>query len=291
MENLLVMPKSIDFDYIEEIDGVIVGLKDYAVAVKLELSVTEILKLKERIGAKKLFVVINKNLFNKEIPYIEEVLEKLENKVEGVFFYDLAILSICQRKKLSLPLVWNQTHMVTNYNTCNYYYKEGVKYASLSLEITALEMKEIKEQSSIEPIVYVFGRNTVAHSKRKLLTNYFKHYKKEKENSTYKIKERVSQSDYDVYEDKNGTTIVRDEILNGVQALYDLKKAGISYFILDEVVDRESFKEIIACYRQCLLDKDEKDKEKNVKRVEEITGSNYEGFFYKKTVYKVKKNG
>ena len=268
MENLLVMPKSIDFDYIEEIDGVIVGLKDYAIAVNLELSVTEILKLKERIGAKKLFVVINKNLFNKEIPYIEEVLEKLENK-----------------------LVWNQTHMVTNYNTCNYYYKEGVKYASLSLEITALEMKEIKEQSSIEPIVYVFGRNTVAHSKRKLLTNYFKHYKKEKENSTYKIKERVSQSDYDVHEDKNGTTIVRDEILNGVQALYDLKKAGISYFVLDEVVDRESFKEIIACYRQCLLDKDEKDKEKNVKKVEEITGSSYEGFFYKKTVYKVKKNG
>lgn len=290
MSNLLVMPRSLSINYIDKIEGIIVGLKDYSIHVNLELDLDEIVSLKEKYNDKLLFVVINKNLTNEDIHYMEEVLKKLNKIVTGIFFYDLAILSIKKRLNLDIDLVWNQTHMVTNYNTCNYYYNEGVKYANISLEITVEEMCEIKEKSAIIPMVYVFGRNVVAHSKRSLVSNYFKHYKKIKDKDEYLITEKVTGRDYLVKEKKLGTTIVNNDLLNGIRAVYDLKSCGFDYFILDEVVDNEIFMQVIDCYKQALEDKSGNLKEKNVKRLEEIIHSDYEGFFYKKTIYKVKNN-
>lgn len=290
MSNLLVMPRSLSINYIDKIEGIIVGLKDYSIHVNLELDLDEIVSLKEKYNDKLLFVVINKNLTNEDVHYMEEVLKKLNKVVTGIFFYDLAILSIKKRLNLDIDLVWNQTHMVTNYNTCNYYYNEGVKYANLSLEITVEEMCEIKEKSTIIPMVYVFGRNVVAHSKRSLVSNYFNHYKKIKDKDEYLITEKVTGKEYLVKEKNLGTTIVNNDLLNGIRAIYDLKSCGFDYFILDEVVDNEIFMQVIDCYKQALEDKSGKLKEKNVKRLEEIIHSDYEGFFYKKTIYKVKNN-
>lgn len=290
MSNLLVMPRSLSINYIDKIEGIIVGLKDYSIHVNLELDLDEIVSLKDKYNDKLLFVVINKNLTNEDVHYMEEVLKKLNKVVTGIFFYDLAILSIKKRLNLDIDLVWNQTHMVTNYNTCNYYYNEGVKYANLSLEITVEEMCEIKEKSTIIPMVYVFGRNVVAHSKRSLVSNYFNHYKKIKDKDEYLITEKVTGKEYLVKEKNLGTTIVNNDLLNGIRAIYDLKSCGFDYFILDEVVDNEIFMQVIDCYKQALEDKSGNLKEKNVKRLEEIIHSDYEGFFYKKTIYKVKNN-
>ena len=292
MGHLLVMPKTKDIKYIDKIDGIIVGLKDYSIHSSLVLSLDEIKKLREQYLDKKVFIVINKNLENNDIVYMEEILCTLnEIGINGVFFYDIAILSIKKRLGLSLDLVWNQTHMVTNYNTCNYYLEEGVRYAFLSSEITVEEMTDIKKSSSIIPMVYVFGKNVVAHSKRSLLSNYFKHYQKEKKKDAYVIKENVTNVEYTVKEGNLGTTIVNNTLLNGVNAVYDLKKVGIEYFILEEVCEKELFEEVIACHRQILEDKNEKDREKNVEIMKELIHSDYEGFFYKKTIYKVKKDG
>lgn len=292
MDHLLVMPKTKDIKYIDKIDGIIVGLKDYAVHSSLILSIDEIKMLREKYVGKQVFIVINKNLENKDIIYMEEVLHVFEKiGIDGVFFYDLAILSIKKRLGLTLDLVWNQTHMVTNYNTCNYYFKEGVKYALLSSEITVEEMCAIKKNSSILPMVYVFGKNTVAHSKRSLLSNYFNHYKKEKKKDFYLIRENVTNAEYLVKEGDLGTTIVNNALLNGINAVYDLKKAGFEHFILEEVCKEDLFLKVLACYRQVLEDKHENDREKNVEIMKNLIHSDYEGFFYKKTIYKVKKNG
>lgn len=292
MSHLLVMPKNLDLKYIDKIDGLVVGLKDYSVHTNLELSLEEITSLRKKYLDKELFVVMNKNMTNEDIPSLERILTQLSSlDVTGVFFYDLSILSIKKRLGLSLDLVWNQTHMVTNYNTCNYYYNEGVKYATLSLEITVEEMCDIHKNSKIMPMVYVFGRNIVAHSKRHLLSNYFKHFHLPQEKNEYVITETVTDRKYFVKEEKLGTTIVNNELLNGIRALYDLKSCGIEYFILDEVVDDDLFVKVIDCYLQALDDKSGENKEKNVQFLEKLIDSNYEGFFYKKTIYKVKKNG
>ena len=36
--------------------------------------------------------------------------------------------NIVKENNIKIDLVWHQTHMVTNYNTCNFYYDNGVNY-------------------------------------------------------------------------------------------------------------------------------------------------------------------
>ena len=90
--------------------------------------------------------------------------------------------------------------MVTNYNTCNYYYAEGCKYAYLSNEITLDEMLEICDKSKIKTLAMVFGHSTIAHSKRKLLSNYFEYINKNKEKNCYDITETINNNKYIVEE-------------------------------------------------------------------------------------------
>ena len=181
MKILVGLNKKDILDYLDYTNSFIIGLKEYSINYQ-EYSIEEIKELLDKYPNIELFISLNKNIFNDDLPDLEEKLEELSKlRISGVFFYDLSVLSIVRNKKLTLPLVWAQEHMTTNYNTCNYYYDKGVKYVYLSSEITLNEIKEIKERSNIGLIGFFFGYPDVSFSKRKLLTNYFLYNNLDKE--------------------------------------------------------------------------------------------------------------
>jgi len=160
-------------DYLDYTNSFIIGLKDFSINYQ-EYDIEEIKKLRKDYPNIELFVSINKNIFNSDLSKLEDNLIELNNlNINGILFYDLSVLSIVNNKKLSLPLVWAAEHMTTNYNTCNYYYDKSCQYVYLSSEITAQEIKEIKEKSKIKIICFFFGYPDVSFSKRKLLTIIF----------------------------------------------------------------------------------------------------------------------
>ena len=175
-------------------DGVILALKDYSVIGKDYYTLEEIEKIASNNLAKDIFVSLNRN-------YLKDILLRLENsKVKGILFYDLAILQLKKELNLKIPLVWNQTHMVNNYKTCDYYFSKGVEYALLGKEITLDETVEIIRKSSIKCMVEVVSRPSVAFSKRKLLTNYYTDLGKEVKKEL-NILERISNDNYIVKEE------------------------------------------------------------------------------------------
>lgn len=288
MTKLLLVPKSKNSN-LDSFDGVIIGLKDFSIGYEFCLDINDLEEYINRFNSKEIFVAINKNLNNSDLNNIENILKKLDTlSIQGVLFYDLSILYIKQKLNLNLDLVWNQTHMVTNYNTCNYYFKEGCKYAYLSSEITLDEMLEICDKSNINTMALVFGHSTIAHSKRKLLSNYFDYIKKVKEKNCYSITESINNNHYIVKESNLGTTIVNGKILNGVRPLFELNKK-ISYAIMEEV-DDSSFLEVAQIFRK-VIDNNYENKEEIIEKVNQLYTNTTEGFFYKKTIYKVKKDG
>ena len=119
--------------------------------------------------------VVELNMNNKLVYLIviENVLKELSViSIKGILFYDISILYLKQKLNIPIDLVWNQTHMVTNYNTCNYYYDKGVKFAYISGEITLEEIIEIQEKSKSSLMVEIVSHQIMSHSKRKLITNY-----------------------------------------------------------------------------------------------------------------------
>ncbi|MBQ3306753.1 MAG: U32 family peptidase [Bacilli bacterium] len=263
-------------------DGLILPLKDYAVESIETFSLDEIKNIRDTY-TKEIFIKINKNLMNEDIEKVKSILLELEKlNITGIMFYDLAILQLKKELNLKLDLVWNQTHMVNNYKTCDYYYDKGVKYAYLGKEITLEEIIEIIKKSKITSIVEVISRPSVGFSKRKLVTNYYKDLEK-KATSSLLVKEKVTGEFYDVVEDSNGTCFYLDKIVNGTSIIEELFEKDCRYIVLKEY-GIDSFNELVTdtihyiqgeCKDNSYLEK--------YKKLGDSTN-----FFFKKTIYKVK---
>lgn len=276
--------KTLD-DYLKYTNSFIIGLKGFSVNY-LEFSVSEIEKLLSKYNNIELFVSVNKNMFNNDLELLEqELIELSKLSIKGIMFYDLSVLSIIKRNSLDVSLVWHQGHMVTNYNTCNYYYDKGCRYAYLATEITVEEIKEIKEKSSINLMAFLFGNPIVSFSKRKLLTNYSIHSDTKLEGD-YQVITSGNSGEYFIKENDHGTSIVYGNIVNGIKPMYDLLDI-LSYGILDEhLVEHDIFIKVLeVCYK---LLNNEIDWMEACQKVYELTNSMDTLFFYKKTIYKVK---
>ena len=278
--NLVIVPEKLnDLELSDNYQAIIVGLKDFSVHYELLLDSREIEDLIKNYPEKEVFVAINKNIFNDELENLRKALTNLSKlNIKAILFYDQAVLHNVKKLKLDLDLVWNQTHMVTNYETINYYQELGVEYAYLAAEITLEEILKIREESSSKLMVNLYGRNLMSFSRRLFLSNYYKSINKEKTKDEEIIKHR--DETYIVSEEKAGTSLMTSNFINASVLLdYDLdylivNKKGMADEVLIKLLDYSS------SYIK------EKDK-KYLLKIEELIG-NDTGFLFKKTIYKVK---
>lgn len=279
---LLIEKNTSNFDNLKT-DGIILSLKDYSVQSTIYYDLDEIKEIINKYPKLEVFIKMNKNIFNDEIDRLKEMLIELNKlNIKGIFFYDLAILNIKQELNLDVDLVWDQSHMVNNYRTCDYYYNEGVKYALLGKEITLEEIKEIVEKSKITSLVEVVSTPAIAYSKRKLLTNYFKSINKDKKD-TLEILEKVSNKYYIVKESNNGTSFYTKDIMNGTSIIKDLYSVNTPYIIMREE-GIPDFDELVNDTHE-YIENECKDNDyiEKYKKLGDNTN-----FFFKETMYKVK---
>lgn len=270
--------------YVNKCDALLLGLEDFSVMNTVTFSIEEVKNIISSYPEFEIFIKMDKNIFNDEIDKLKGVLKALDElNVAGVFFYDVSLLKIKRDLKLKFDLVWAQTHMVTNYRTCNYYFEQGVKYSLLSKEITLDEVLEIKKKSLVTPIVEVVSLPSVAFSRRKLVHNYYDDMG-DTGNSTLNVLEKITGKNYIVKEEKAGTGFFLDEALNGTSVIASLYQAGIDYILLREdgikdflelVDDTKKYISTGCCDDNYVL---------KYKKLGDSTG-----FFFKKTIYRVKK--
>lgn len=284
---LLLKLKDQEFgNFLKFSSSFLIGLKDYSVGYS-EFSIKDIKKILEDYPDIELFISINKNIFNKDLKDLEEKLKELSKlKIKAILFYDLSILSLVTRLNLNISLCYHQTHMVVNYNICNFYKNLGCEYAFLSTEIMESEMKEISEKTDIKLLAYFIGHPVISHSKRKLVSNFYNYKKKKNDKKINIIKEKGKEREYLIEENSVGTNIYTGSVLNGTKAFINLKDE-LSYAVLDETfIEKDVYLKIVSYYKD-YLDGKLLDLELE-KRIEDLIGS-YDGFFYQKTIYKVKK--
>jgi len=271
-------------EYLEYTDGFILGLKDFSVDY-YEFDILEIKEIVSLYSNKSFFVAINKNIFNSELSILEKRLNELNSlNIKGILFYDMSVLYLRNKNNLGVDLVWNQTHMVTNYNTCNYYYSKGVKYAFVSGEITLDDILELGSKTNSSLLMQIVGHQVMSHSRRGLLTNYYAS-KGIKNNSFSKI---ISERDeeYIIKENNSGTTFKTTKILNAIPYIEKLKENNISYGVVDEdFIEKDLVIDVLKLIKEI---NNNFNIEQNIKKSYELIGS-YTSFLFKKTIYKVKK--
>lgn len=282
---LLLVPQNLNNidSYINNgCDGLIIGLKNLSTNYDVQLDIEEIKALRNKYPNIELFISINKNIFNEELSSLEKYLIELETlNITGVLYYDLSVLYLRNKNKLTLDLVWNQTHMVTNYNTCNYYKKLGVNYAYLSSEITLSEINEIKEKTNMKLIAFAYGYPIMAHTRRMLLTNYFYNRNKKYEGNNCKIYDNNNK--FILKEDETGTTFLNNSIINGTCLITN---SNVDYIVFsNNLIEEEISLELVTLVNKLINTKDER----IVGDIEKLIG-NDTNFFFKKTIFMVKKN-
>ncbi len=289
----IVKPTKLNLDeYIKiGIINFLLPLEDYAVEYTNYYSLEDIKAIRKKYPKISIFISLNKSLLNREIEDIKTILLKLDTlNIQGIFYYDVAILNLKRQLNLKTDLVWSQTHMVTNYKTCNYYYDKGVKYCLLSKEITKEEILEICDKTKLTPIVELISYPTVAFSKRKLVTNYYKDAKL-KPTKQLNIIETKSKQPYLLVEDRNGVSFISKKLVNGSKILRFLLKKNIQYILLKEdLINHEIFLqclENIVYYIENYQKMSNLDDKLWLEKQNELLGRNT-NFLYRRTIYRVK---
>lgn len=285
---ILIEPSNKNKLYENIVDGLVLSLQDYAVQSPICFTLEDIKQICDNNPTLEIFININKNLLNEDIEPLKAILKELDKlNITGIFFYDLAILKLKQDLSLKIDLVWNQTHMVNNYKTCNYYHSKGVKYALLGKEITLEEIIEIIKNTTIVPMVEVLGYPSVAFSKRKLITNYYKDLQKEPK-QILDVVEKVTNSVYELTEDKNGTSFFLKDLVNATSIIKDLFDNNLEYIVMRGYgINEEVMNELLTDTKTYIKNGCTDD---NYITKYESLGTNT-NFFFKKTIYQVKKNG
>lgn len=285
---ILIEQSTKNTDLSKYTDGLILSLKNYSSQSYLTYTFEEIEQIIKDNLDKEIFINLNKNFFNDEIESLKEILLKIDKlNVKGIFFYDLAILQLKKECNLKTDLIWSQTYMVNNYKTCNYYHSKGVKYALLSKEITLEEIKEIITKSKIATIVETVSMPSVAFSKRKLLTNYYHNLNKEAKKNLV-VTEKATNEEYQVLEDETGTNFFLNKITNATSIIKELYSCNCPYIILREYgIDHELFKELLIDTQKYIEGKCQD--EEYINKYKSL--NDFTNFFFKKTIYQVKKNG
>lgn len=284
MSKILTIPSNIN--EIEKtktiVDGFIIGIKDMCVNTNFCIDIEE-LDLLNKFKDKDIFISLNKNMHNKDLEVVKEILIKLNNyNIKGVLYYDVGVLNIYNKLDLNYDLVWSQEHLTTNYNTINYWNKMGAKYAYISSDITEEEIIKITENSKSKLLVTLFGYLPMFVSKRHIVKNYLEYFNLE-DGSSVNYMEKEDKT-YPIIDNKVGTQVYSTNILNGIKSSLNI---NVDYIILNSFgIDFDKFINVIEMFKTANEDNVE---EYNDKINNMFTNIDY-GFLNTKTIYRVKKN-
>ena len=249
------------------------------------VSLDKLKNIREKCKNTKIYVALDKNIFNHELELLKDTLKYLDNlSLSGILFYDLAVLNICLEENIKTSLIWNQNFLVTNYRTCNFYHDKGVKGAVLSSEITASEMEEIILNTKMDIFVNIFGYQLMSFSRRKLVSNYLEYINEENNaSSNYLLKEGKK---FLIKENKFGTSIFTSHVLDGLSKISIFNKYKTNVILSDFNIDSDVFVKVIDIFYKGINGSDLSLLEDDLNKLIDNLSL---GFLDTKTIYKVKK--
>ena len=277
---ILIMPDNIEQikENINLFDGVILSIDKYSVNARYTVSIDDIDSIIKLIPDKEIFISLNKNIENNELDELERILLELNNyNIKGVLYSDVAIVTY--KNKLNYDLVWAQEHLVTNYETINYWYSKGVNYAYLSSDLNINEIKDITNNSKCKLMANLFGYNSMFVSKRHIVDNYLKYFNIKDDSKVHYIKKEGKV--YPII-DANYTYAYSNNIFNGVRDYYNI---NVDYYVVNGfLIDNTKFSKLLSIIGNISIE----NVEKSALQIDDSFSNIDDGFLHKEIVSKVK---
>ena len=285
MAKIITIPSS--FDEIKKtksiVDGYIIGIKNMSINMNLSLGVDDLDSIDDLMSDKEIFICMNKNMHNSDLPLIKDILLKLNKyNIKGLLYYDVAVLNIYNSLDLNYDLVWAAEHYTTNYSTINYWSSHNIKYTYLSSDITSAEINEISKKCKVKLMVNMFGYLPMFVSKRHIVENYLNFFDLEDDSGVNYIEKE--DKIYPIIDSKIGTSVFSCNILNGIKTYLEL---DVDYIVLNSFdIKPSDFIKILEMFKNVNNDNVIEFNDKINNMFENVDS----GFLNMKTIYRVKKN-
>ncbi|MCT4661973.1 MAG: U32 family peptidase [Tissierellales bacterium] len=240
---------------------------------------------------KKVFVTLNIIAHNDNFSGLKEyVLELEEIGVDAVIVADPGVMCEVQAAAPDMEIHLSTQANCTNYNTANFWHKNGVQRVVTAREMSLREIKELSENTpdDLEIESFVHGAMCISYSGRCLLSNFMTgrdanrgacaqacrwkyHLMEEKRPGEY----------YPVYEDETGTFIFNSKDLCMIEHIPELIEAGITSFKIEGRMKSAYYvATIIRAYRMAIDSyyENPEDYKFDPKWLEEIKKASYRDF-------------
>ena len=281
---LMIMPSSIQEvkDTLDYVDAYLIGIIDLCVNTNLCVNINELSDILKIIGDKELYISLNKNMNNDDIDILKDVMNKLDNyNIKGIFYYDVGVLNIYRNGNYKYELVFANEHATTNYDTIKYWHSFDINYFMISSDITIKDVYEIRKKTDCNMIVPIFGYMPMFNSKRHIVKNYLDYFNL-KDNSKINFIEKENKI-YPIVDNKLGTIVYTNYIINGFCEYNNLIDNGIDYILLSSFnIDSKKFLDVLEIVNN--FDKD------SYNKINELFANCGTGFMYQDTIAKVKKD-
>ncbi|CEN79909.1 peptidase U32 family protein [Paraclostridium sordellii] len=234
---------------------------------------------------KKVYVAVNVMPHNEDFQNLKDYLLNLQNlNIDGIIVSDPGVLSIVKETVPSIKIHMGQQANVTNFNSANFWYGQGVKRIIITSELSIEEISAIRAKTPLDMEIeaFVHGPICISYSGRKLISSYLNG----KDNITYEkdckrynlLEEKRPGEYYPVYEDEKGTFFFNSKDLCMLRYIPDFVKSGVTSLKIDGRLQSEEYLQtVIKIYREALDEfyKNPETWEFNEKWLEEIKAKSH----------------
>ncbi len=121
----------------------------------------------------KVYVTVNIFAHNQDLRELPDYLKNLsELGVDAIIAADAGVVDLALRHTPGLAVHLSTQANTTNYSSADFWFRQGVKRIVLARELSAQEIKEIRQKVSGELEIFVHGAMCMSYSGRCLLSNY-----------------------------------------------------------------------------------------------------------------------
>lgn len=220
------------------------------------LSINELIEVTKKINNfnKHVYLLLNKIIHEDDINKVEALFSKLQDeKIQGIVIYDLTVYAIAKKFNLENKIIYQPGTMNTNSYDA-YYFNNKIKGITLSKEITFSEITRIVNSNNynLEYSIIGHGYLDMFYSKRKLITNYYKHKNIKpnniKNNHTFVLNEKTrKEAFYPIIEDDFGTHIFRNKKL---ESFKEFTKISVNDLFIERLfIDDQEYYDAIKAYK------------------------------------------
>ncbi|MEN8263144.1 MAG: U32 family peptidase [Nitrospirota bacterium] len=225
-------------------DAVYVGLSDFSLRAKADNFTNEELKDTVRFvhqKNKRIYITVNIFPHNRDIPLIKDHLTFLnEVKPDALIISDPGIYELASEIVPDIPVHISTQANITNFRAAQFWEKLGAKRLVLSRELSIDEIKQIRDNVSLELECFVHGAICISYAGRCYISSFLANRAGNRGECTNSCRwnyvlseEKRPDKHMPVYENNRGTYVMSSRDLCMIEHLDKLADAGVNSFKIE----------------------------------------------------------